>query len=40
MLPLAGKRWNPIFAVAEHRGRKSGRQYVTPVAARASMTGL
>jgi deazaflavin-dependent oxidoreductase (nitroreductase family) len=34
MLPLAGKRWNPIFAVAEHRGRKSGRQYVTPVAAR------
>jgi deazaflavin-dependent oxidoreductase (nitroreductase family) len=34
MLPLAGKRWNPIFAVAEHRGRKSGRQYATPVAAR------
>jgi deazaflavin-dependent oxidoreductase (nitroreductase family) len=34
MLPLAGKRWNPIFAVAEHRGRKSGRWYVTPVAAR------
>jgi deazaflavin-dependent oxidoreductase (nitroreductase family) len=34
MLPLAGRRWNPIFAVAEHRGRKSGRQYVTPVAAR------
>jgi hypothetical protein len=26
MLRLAGKRWNPIFAVAEHRGRKSGRQ--------------
>jgi deazaflavin-dependent oxidoreductase (nitroreductase family) len=34
MLPLAGKRWNPIFAVAEHRGRKSGDRYVTPVAAR------
>jgi deazaflavin-dependent oxidoreductase (nitroreductase family) len=34
MLPLAGKRWNPIFAVLEHRGRKSGRHYVTPVAAR------
>jgi deazaflavin-dependent oxidoreductase (nitroreductase family) len=34
MLPLAGKRWNTIFAVAEHRGRKSGRQYATPVAAR------
>jgi deazaflavin-dependent oxidoreductase (nitroreductase family) len=34
MMPLAGKRWNPIFAVAEHRGRRSGRQYATPVAAR------
>jgi deazaflavin-dependent oxidoreductase (nitroreductase family) len=34
MLPLAGKRWNPLFAVVEHRGRKSGRQYAAPVAAR------
>jgi hypothetical protein len=34
MLPLAGRRWNPIFAVVEHRGRKSGRQYAAPVAAR------
>lgn len=33
-LPLAGKRWNPIFAVVEHRGRRSGRGYATPVAAR------
>ncbi|MBA2633547.1 MAG: nitroreductase family deazaflavin-dependent oxidoreductase [Chloroflexi bacterium] len=33
-LPLAGKRWNPIFAVVEHRGRKTGRPYATPVAAR------
>jgi deazaflavin-dependent oxidoreductase (nitroreductase family) len=33
-MPLAGKRWNPIFAVAEHRGRRSGRSYATPVAAR------
>jgi deazaflavin-dependent oxidoreductase (nitroreductase family) len=33
-LPLAGKRWNPIFAVVEHRGRRSGRSYATPVAAR------
>jgi deazaflavin-dependent oxidoreductase (nitroreductase family) len=32
--PLAGKRWNPIFAVLEHRGRQSGRRYATPVAAR------
>ncbi|HEV8281987.1 MAG TPA: nitroreductase family deazaflavin-dependent oxidoreductase [Candidatus Limnocylindrales bacterium] len=34
MLPLAGKGWNPIFAVVEHRGRRSGRAYSTPVAAR------
>ncbi len=33
-LPLAGKPWNPIFAVVEHRGRKTGRSYRTPVAAR------
>jgi deazaflavin-dependent oxidoreductase (nitroreductase family) len=33
-LPMAGKRWNPIFAVVEHRGRRSGRRYATPVAAR------
>jgi deazaflavin-dependent oxidoreductase (nitroreductase family) len=34
MLPLAGKRWNPIFAVLEHRGRRTGRLYAAPVAAR------
>jgi deazaflavin-dependent oxidoreductase (nitroreductase family) len=33
-MPLAGKRWNPIFAVLEHRGRRTGRHYATPVAAR------
>lgn len=33
-MPLAGKRWNPIFAVVEHRGRRSGRSFATPVAAR------
>jgi deazaflavin-dependent oxidoreductase (nitroreductase family) len=33
-MPLAGKRWNPIFAVIEHRGRKTGRAYATPVAVR------
>jgi deazaflavin-dependent oxidoreductase (nitroreductase family) len=32
--PLAGHRWNPIFAIVEHRGRRSGRAYRTPVAAR------
>jgi deazaflavin-dependent oxidoreductase (nitroreductase family) len=34
MLPLAGKAWNPLFAVVVHRGRRSGRAYATPVAAR------
>ena len=33
-LPLAGKRWNPIFAVVDHQGRRTGRSYATPVAAR------
>jgi deazaflavin-dependent oxidoreductase (nitroreductase family) len=32
--PLAGKRWNPIFAVVLHQGRRTGRRYATPVAAR------
>lgn len=34
MLPFAGHRWNPIFAVVENRGRRTGRLYATPVAAR------
>ena len=33
-MPLAGKRWNPIFAVVVHRGRRTGSRYATPVAAR------
>ena len=32
--PLSGRRWNPIFARVLHRGRRSGRAYQTPVAAR------
>src|SRR4051794_41863086 len=32
--PLAGRQWNPIFARVLHRGRRSGRAYETPVAAR------
>lgn len=39
-LPLAGKRWNPIFAVVEHRGRKTGRRYAAPVAARRTASGF
>jgi deazaflavin-dependent oxidoreductase (nitroreductase family) len=34
MLPLAGKTWNPVFAVVVHRGRRSGLAYATPVAVR------
>ena len=39
-MPLAGKRWNLIFAVVEHRGRRSGRVYSTPVAARRTPGGF
>ena len=39
-MPLAGKRWNPIFAVVEHHGRRSGRVYSTPVAARRTPEGF
>ncbi len=34
MLPFAGKRWNPIFSVVRHTGRRSGKTFETPVAAR------
>jgi deazaflavin-dependent oxidoreductase (nitroreductase family) len=34
MRPLGGKRWNPIFSVVRHTGRRSGRSFETPVAAR------
>ena len=33
-LPFAGKRWNPIFSIVRHTGRRSGRTFETPVAAR------
>jgi deazaflavin-dependent oxidoreductase (nitroreductase family) len=39
-MPLAGKSWNPIFAVVEHVGRRSGRRYRTPVAARRAGSGF
>jgi deazaflavin-dependent oxidoreductase (nitroreductase family) len=29
---LAGRRWFPLWAVLEHRGRRSGRDYAIPVA--------
>ena len=31
-LPLAGHRFFPLWAVLEHRGRKTGRQYAVPLA--------
>ena len=39
-LPFAGKRWNPVFAVVEHRGRRTGRPFATPVAARRTGDGF
>lgn len=34
MIRSAGHRWNPIFSVVEHIGRRSGRRYAAPIAAR------
>lgn len=31
--PLAGRRWFPLFAILEHRGRTSGRVYRIPIVA-------
>ena len=40
MLPFAGKRWNPIFSIVRHTGRRSGRSFETPVAARRTDEGF
>jgi deazaflavin-dependent oxidoreductase (nitroreductase family) len=40
VLPLAGKTWNPVFAVVHHRGRRTGSWHSTPVAARRSGAGF
>jgi deazaflavin-dependent oxidoreductase (nitroreductase family) len=37
---LAGRRHFPLFAVIRHRGRRSGRWYATPVAARPTPEGF
>jgi deazaflavin-dependent oxidoreductase (nitroreductase family) len=34
MLPFAGERWNSFFSVVRHTGRRSGRTFETPIAAR------
>lgn len=40
MRPLAGRRWMPVFAELRHRGRRTGRPYATPVAARRTAAGF
>jgi deazaflavin-dependent oxidoreductase (nitroreductase family) len=40
MRGLAGSRRLPLFAVVRHRGRRSGRSYATPVAARMTPDGF
>jgi deazaflavin-dependent oxidoreductase (nitroreductase family) len=32
-MPLAGKRWLPLYAILRHTGRTSGKAYSTPVVA-------
>jgi deazaflavin-dependent oxidoreductase (nitroreductase family) len=39
-LPLAGTRALRLWAVVHHRGRRSGRAYATPVAARRTADGF
>lgn len=39
MIRFAGHRWNPIFSVVEHVGRRSGRRYA-PIAARRTADGF
>jgi deazaflavin-dependent oxidoreductase (nitroreductase family) len=40
MRSLAGSRSLPLFAVIQHRGRRSGRVYATPVGARPTADGF
>lgn len=40
MSPFAGRRWFPLWAILEHRGRKSGRVYRTPIVARRTPDGF
>src|SRR5438270_9371610 len=39
VLPLAGTRLMPLYGVLEHRGRRSGKTYRTPVVVRLSKEG-
>ena len=40
MSPFAGRRFFPLWAILEHRGRKSGKLYRTPVVARRTPDGF
>jgi deazaflavin-dependent oxidoreductase (nitroreductase family) len=40
ILRLAGSRLLPLFGVIHHQGRRSGRSYATPVAARRTAAGF
>jgi len=40
LVPLAGARFIPVWAVVRHRGRRSGRLYATPVAIQATADGF
>ena len=40
VLPLAGTRWMPLYGVLEHRGRRSGKLFRTPVVVRRTPHGF
>ncbi len=40
VLPLAGTRWMPLYGVLEHRGRRSGKVFRTPVVVRSTTDGF
>jgi deazaflavin-dependent oxidoreductase (nitroreductase family) len=37
--PISGKRWFPLYGTLHHVGRKSGREYATPVVVRGTSEG-
>lgn len=37
--PISGKRWFPLYGVLHHVGRRSGREYATPVVVRSTPAG-
>jgi deazaflavin-dependent oxidoreductase (nitroreductase family) len=37
--PISGRRWFPLYGVLHHIGRRSGREYATPVVVRSTAEG-